>query len=84
MFFAEAAAGPVYQLLGKRDLGTTSFPPIETALLRGDLAFMQHSGGHTPKPNFPFFITFASRYLKTPPPHERSSLRGFSTPIHGS
>ncbi len=63
MFMAAAAAGPVYRLLGKKDMGTTTFPPIETALIDGDLAFRQHSGGHTPAPNWPTFITFASRYL---------------------
>jgi hypothetical protein len=31
------------------------------------LAFRQHSGGHTPAPNWPTFITFASRYLNAPP-----------------
>jgi len=67
MFVAEAAAGPVYKLLGKKDLGTADFPPIETPLTDGDLAFRQHSGGHTPAPNWPTFLTFASRYLKTPP-----------------
>lgn len=68
MFMAAAAAGPVYLLLGKKDLGTTAFPPIETALIDGDLAFRQHSGGHTPVPNWPTFIIFASRYLKGTPP----------------
>jgi hypothetical protein len=63
MFMAAAAAGPVYQLLGKRDLGTTTFPAIETALTNGEIAFRQHSGGHTPAPNWPTFLTFASRYL---------------------
>jgi hypothetical protein len=66
MFLAAVAAGPVYRLLGKQDLGTTTFPPIETPLLKGDLAFRQHSEGHTPAPDFPYFLTFASRYLKTP------------------
>jgi hypothetical protein len=68
MFLAEAAAGPVYTLLGKKDLGVTEFPPIETPLIDGDIAFRQHSGGHTPSPNWPTFLTFATRYLKTPPP----------------
>jgi hypothetical protein len=63
MFMAAAAAGPVYRLLGKKDLGTTTFPAIETALIDGDVAFRQHSGGHTPAPNWPTFITFASRYI---------------------
>ena len=67
-FMAAAAAGPVYRLLGKKDMGTTEFPPIETPLIDGDVAFRQHSGGHTPGPNWPTFITFAERYFKTPPP----------------
>jgi hypothetical protein len=66
MFLAAAAAGPVYKLLGKRDLGATEFPPIETPLIDGDVAFRQHRGGHTPAPNWPTFLTFASRYLKGP------------------
>ncbi|HVN05840.1 MAG TPA: hypothetical protein VMT86_15570, partial [Bryobacteraceae bacterium] len=66
MFMAAAAAGPVYKLLGKKDLGTTEMPPIETALISGDIAFRQHSGGHTAGPNWPTFIEFASRYLKAP------------------
>jgi hypothetical protein len=64
MFLAAAAAGPVYKLLGKKDMGTTQFPPIETPQIDGDIAFRQHSGGHTPAPNWGTFLTFASRYLK--------------------
>ena len=67
MFLAVAGAGPVYKLLGKMDMGTTEFPPIETALIDGDIAFRQHSGGHTPAPNWPTFLSFASRYIKGPP-----------------
>jgi len=65
-FLAAAGASPVYELLGKRGLGTTVFPPIETPLVAGDLAFRQHSGGHTPAPNWPTFLDFASRYLQAP------------------
>jgi hypothetical protein len=64
MFLGAVGAGPVYRLLGKRDLGTTEFPPQETSLLEGELAFRQHAAGHTAGPNWPFFITWASRYLK--------------------
>ena len=64
MFMATAAAGYVYQLLGKKDLGTDVFPKVETGLMNGDLTFRQHSGGHTPGPNWPTFIEFASRYFK--------------------
>jgi hypothetical protein len=64
MFLAGAGAGPVYKLLGKKDMGTTEFPPIEMALIDGDVAFRQHSGGHTDAPNWPTFLTFADRYIK--------------------
>ncbi len=64
MFMAAVAAGPVYRLLGKKDLGTKEFPPIEMALIDGDIAFRQHSGGHTTGPNWPMFIEFASRYFE--------------------
>ncbi len=63
MFLAAAAAGPVYRLLGKTDLGTTNFPPIATALTNGDLAFRQHTGPHTDAPNWPVFLDFAARYF---------------------
>jgi hypothetical protein len=67
MFLAAVGAGPVYRLLGKKDLGTTEFPPIETALIDGDVGFRQHSGGHTPGPNWPTFLTFAERYIEARP-----------------
>ena len=63
MFMAGVAASPVYRLLGKKDLGTAVFPKVETALLDGEIAFRQHSQGHTPGPNWPFFIQFAERYF---------------------
>jgi len=62
-FMAAVAAGPVYELLGKKDLGTDVFPPVETALIDGDLAFRQHAGGHTTGPNWPTFLMFADRYF---------------------
>lgn len=64
MFMAAAAAGPVYRLLGKKDLGTDVFPPLEAALVNGDIAWRQHTGGHTTGPNWPTFIEFASRYFE--------------------
>jgi hypothetical protein len=60
---AGVGAGPVYELLGKKDLGTTEFPPIDAGLMDGDLAFRQHSSGHTSTPNWPTFVTFAERYF---------------------
>ena len=67
MFVAAVAAGPVYTLLGKKDLATTDFPPMETALTDGDIAFRQHAAGHTNGPNWPTFLQFASRYFPPQP-----------------
>src|SRR5262249_54257192 len=66
MFLGAAGAGPVYKFLGKKDLGIIEFPSIETPLIDGDIAFRQHSGGHPTGPNWFTFLTFASRYIKSP------------------
>jgi hypothetical protein len=50
------------------DLGTTEFPPVETRLMGGELAFRQHSGGHTTGPNWPTFLNSAGRYITGPTP----------------
>jgi len=63
MLMAAVAAGPVYKLLGKNDLGTQVYPPVGTSLVLGEIAFRQHDGGHTPGPNWPVFLDFASRYF---------------------
>ena len=65
MFLGGVGAGPVYRLLGKKDLGTTEFPAIETAITNGDIAFRSHAGGHTTGPNWPTFLSFAERYFKS-------------------
>jgi len=67
-FLAGVHAGPVYRLLGKKDLGTAEFPAQETALIDGEVAFRQHAGGHTTGPNWPTFLKFADRYIKGPKP----------------
>jgi hypothetical protein len=63
MFLSGVFAGPVYELLGKKGLGTAVFPPRETALTDGEIAFRQHAGGHTVGPNWPAFIQYAERYF---------------------
>jgi hypothetical protein len=73
MFLGGVGAGPVYKLLGKKDLGTTEFPPMETALVEGEIAFRQHTGGHTAGPNWPTFLTYASRYMKASETNSRSA-----------
>jgi hypothetical protein len=62
-FMAAVAAGPVFRLLGKKDLGTSEFPEAEAGITDGELAFRQHRGGHTTGPNWPTFLAFADRYI---------------------
>jgi hypothetical protein len=85
IFLAGAGAGPVYRLLGKKDYGVTDFPPIETTLIEGDVAFRQHSAGHTDVPNWPTFLTFASRYIHgpavTPPAAAPAAAAATLTPL---
>lgn len=64
MFLGGAYASPVYELLGKKGLGTYNFPPIETGLIDGEIAFRQHKGGHTTGLNWPIFLKYADKYIK--------------------
>ncbi|HEX6224043.1 MAG TPA: acetylxylan esterase [Chryseolinea sp.] len=61
MFLGGVHAGPVYKLLGKRDLGTAAFPTLGT-FLDGDIAFRQHAGGHSTGPNWSTWIAWACKY----------------------
>jgi hypothetical protein len=64
-FLAQVAAGPVYRLLGKKDLGVTEFPAPDTPIVTGDLAFNYHTGGHTLTQNeWKLFLDFLGRYVK--------------------
>jgi hypothetical protein len=62
MFVAAVHAGPVYTLLGRKELSTKEFPPLGTPLVEGDLAFRQHAGGHSTGPNWSTWIAWARRY----------------------
>jgi len=74
-FMATVAAGPVFRLLGARDLGVTEdyhtaqMPPVNTGLLEGELAWRQHDGGHEDRSNTKYFIAWANRVIgQTPAP----------------
>jgi lysophospholipase L1-like esterase len=73
-YMATVAAGPVFRLLGARDLGVTEeyrvakMPPNNTGLLDGELAWRQHDGGHEDRSNMSFFIAWANRLLRHTPP----------------
>jgi len=67
-FLAEVAAGPVYRLLGGKDLGAVEFPPPDTPLIAGDLGFLCHTGEHTITPgDWKTFLDFADRHLRAMP-----------------
>ncbi|MBI5387611.1 MAG: acetylxylan esterase [Verrucomicrobia bacterium] len=73
-FMATVAAGPVFRLLGVRDLGVTEDyrtapkPPVNTSLLDGELAWRQHDGGHEDRSNMKHFIAWANKLIKHTPP----------------
>jgi hypothetical protein len=67
-FLAAVGAGPVYKLLGKKDLGTTEMPAPDVALISGDIAFREHIGAHTDIPDWPVFLDFAAKYFTAPAP----------------
>ena len=65
-YLAEVAAGPVYKLLGKKDLGPADpNPPLDKPLTTGDLGFFYHTGGHAVLPaDWAAFFPFADAHLK--------------------
>jgi hypothetical protein len=77
-YMATVAAGPVFRLLGAKDLGekedyrTAMMPPVNTGLLDGELAWRQHDGGHEDRSNMKHFIAWANKLLKhtSPTPAE--------------
>jgi len=63
-FKAGVAAGPVYRLLGKKDLGTTELPPLDTPLTKGDIGWHYHTGGHAATAaDWKAFLDFVGKYF---------------------
>jgi hypothetical protein len=63
-FLAEVAAGPVYRLLGRKDLGVTQLPALDTPVTDGDLGWHYHTGGHSATPaDWSAFLTFLGKYF---------------------
>jgi hypothetical protein len=73
-YMATVAAGPVFRLLGAKDIGDTNdyraakMPPVNTGLLDGELAWRQHDGGHEDRSNMKHFIAWANKFIKHTPP----------------
>ncbi len=68
-YMAAIAAGPVFKLLGAKDLGVSNdykkekMPAVNVSMLDGQLAWRQHDGGHTDGPNWKYFIPWADKNL---------------------
>lgn len=73
-YMAAVAAGPVFRLLGAKDLGDRSdyhmakMPSVNTGRLDGQLAWRQHDGGHEDRSNMKYFIEWANKQLGHTPP----------------
>lgn len=66
-FLAAVATEPVYQLLGKKGLGTDQVPPAGQAILN-TIGYHMHDGGHGTKPaDWDQFVKFMQMHLQ---PHE--------------
>lgn len=62
-FLAEVAAGPVYRLLGKDDLGTDQWPPAGEAILH-TMGYEMHHGGHGTVPSdWDVFLKFLAMHF---------------------
>jgi len=70
-YMAVVAAGPVFRLLGVRDVGDTrdyhvaTMPGVNVGLVNGELAWRQHDGGHEDRSNMTHFIEWADRLLQS-------------------
>ncbi|MBD2756150.1 alpha/beta hydrolase family protein [Spirosoma validum] len=63
-FLACVGASPVYELLGKKGVGTTEMPAPDVSLINGELAFRNHEGGHVDILDWPVFLEFAQKQFK--------------------
>jgi hypothetical protein len=65
-YLAVKGATLAYKLLGKQGLVMPDGKPrADVAYVQGELAYRVHSGGHDPEPDWPAFVKFARKYLKS-------------------
>lgn len=63
-FHAAVLAGEVYELLGKKGLSGTEFPPVDTPVAEGDIAYHVRSGGHgITNYDWEQYLRFLKRYF---------------------
>ena len=62
---ALVGAGPVYRLLGKKDVGATVLPALDAPLISGSLGFLYHTGKHTiTEADWKAFFEFTGRHFE--------------------
>ena len=68
-YMAAVASGPVFRLLGARDLGerrdyhAATMPGVNVGMVDGELAWRQHDGGHEDRSNMTHFVDWANRLI---------------------
>jgi len=63
-FLAAVAAGPVYKLLGKQDLGTDVWPAAKVPIYSNGLNYYMHDGGHGMVPgDWEIYVQFLKAQL---------------------
>ena len=63
-FLAQVAAGPVYRLLGGKDVGASELPPLDTPAIGGDLGWYYHTGPHAATTaDWKVFLQFLDKYF---------------------
>src|SRR5258706_10837579 len=66
-YMATVAAGPVFRLLGAKDIGDTAdyrtakMPPVNTSHLDAKLPLRQHDRGHADRPHRKHFLEWANK-----------------------
>jgi len=82
-YMAAVAAGPVFKLLGARDLGVSNdynkekMPPVNTPMLDGELAWRQHDQGHQDQANMKWFIKWADQKMGRPAATPQPATQAF-------
>ncbi len=82
-YMATVAAGPVFKLLGVKDLGVSNdynkekMPPVNTPMLDGELAWRQHDQGHQDQANMKWFIKWADQKMGRPAAPPATANQGF-------
>jgi hypothetical protein len=80
-YMATVAAGPVFRLLGAKDIGdkddyhVAKMPGVNVGMLDGQLAWRQHDGGHEDQSNMKYFIAWADKMMHRTPPVTTASVK---------